>query len=158
MICVEACKNTWFSYAYPRPALTVDAAVFAKCEEINYILLIERLQYPFANTWALPGGFVEEDETLEWAVSRELKEETSLRLKDYGIVLTPFKAYSEPDRDPRGRTVSMVFSAILDVDELPEILGQDDAKNAKWINIDSLPSLAFDHSKILQDLRSTLHL
>lgn len=156
VICIEGCGKEWFAYPYPRPALTVDAAIFAKYENKKYILLVNRLHEPFANTWALPGGFVEEDETLEWAVVRELKEETSLRLKDYEIELKAFKGYSEPDRDPRGRTISMVYSAIFDVDELPEVKGRDDAKEAKWINLENLPTLAFDHAKILHDLRSEI--
>ena len=91
-----------YTYKYPRPALTVDAIVFNDNSEI---LLIQRSSKPFKDLWAFPGGFVNEDETVETAVCRELEEETGIN----DVELKQFHTYSEPDRDPRHRTVTVAF-------------------------------------------------
>ncbi len=135
-----------YTYKYPRPALTVDAIVLTK--QPAKILLIKRKKDPFAGMWALPGGFIEMDETLEQACRRELKEETGLTAE----TLTQFKAYGEPDRDPRHRTISIVFYTFLKTPEKPK--GMDDAADAKWFSINNLPPLAFDHQLILKDFFS----
>jgi len=135
-----------FVYKYPRPALTVDAVVFC-VEETNYsVLLIKRKNSPFQDCWAFPGGFVDMDETVEQAAVRELEEETCLN----NISLRQFKTYSAIDRDPRGRTVSVVFVGFTDSTNR-EVKGADDAAEAKWFSLNKLPELAFDHKEILQD-------
>lgn len=133
------------TYKYPRPALTTDALVFgydAKSQKLK-ILLIQRLNEPFKNKWALPGGFVDMNETVEQCVVRELKEETGLQINNFEQLITASKL----NRDPRGRTISVVFWAITEINY--EVNGYDDAKDAKWFSIFDLPELAFDHSEIL---------
>lgn len=134
---------TKYTYKYPRPALTVDIIVIRETNQKKEILLIQRLNLPFKDQWALPGGFVDMDETLEQAAVRELEEETGLT----DISLKQFKAYSEPGRDPRGHTISVVFTGLLTVDS--RVKAGDDAKSASWFNVDNLPLLAFDHSQII---------
>ncbi len=135
-----------YCYDYPRPAVTVDAAVLVKQNKQWFILLIERKHDPFKGCYALPGGFVEEDETLETAIARELHEETNLVLDN----LQQFRAYSRPDRDPRGRTISVIFTSVLDA--FPAAVAGDDAAAVKWFPIDQLPELAFDHGEIVKDI------
>ena len=132
-------------YEYPRAALTVDAIVLAKEKSKEYVLLIERGAEPFLNKWALPGGFVNLDETLENACRRELMEETGLKIEK----MSQFKAFDDIYRDPRHRTISVVFWA--EVNKRSKVRGNDDAANAKWFQVDSLPGLAFDHQKILAE-------
>jgi len=134
-----------FTYKYPRPALTVDTVIFRKNEQ-KEVLLIQRLNEPFKDLWAFPGGFVDMDETVEDAASRELFEETSLS----GIVLKQFYTYSAIHRDPRHRTVSVVFVGKAKSDAEPN--AGDDAKNAQWFSLNDLPALAFDHAEILKDI------
>lgn len=134
-----------YTYEYPRPAVTVDAVVFRKNALGDWeVLLIKRKNEPYANHWALPGGFLDEDETLEEAVVRELFEETSLK----GVKLTQLKAFSKPDRDPRGRTISIAFVGVLSKDA--KVYPKDDAKEVNWFPISNLPPLAFDHKEIIQ--------
>ncbi|MFA5419682.1 MAG: NUDIX hydrolase [Bacteroidales bacterium] len=132
-----------YEYAYPRPALTVDALIICKSTTETQILLIQRKHPPFENLWALPGGFMDMDETLEQAVVRELQEETGLVCHN----LQQFKSFSTVDRDPRGRTISVVFWEVLT--EIPEITAGDDAKKAQWFPVEQLPQLAFDHGEII---------
>ena len=133
-----------YTYKYPRAALTVDAIVFVK-SEITSVLLIERGREPFRNKWALPGGFVDMDETLECACIRELEEETGLQVEK----MQQFRTYDAIDRDPRHRTISVVYS--VEMEEQEPVTGSDDAVQAKWFSIDDLPELAFDHADILAD-------
>ena len=131
-------------YKYPRPSLTVDAVVF-KQEGVNsYVLLIQRKNPPYKEKWALPGGFVDMDETLESAVSRELMEETGIS----DVEFRQLHAFSSLERDPRGRTVSVVFWGLLPNKKNP--VAGDDAADARWFNLNNLPPLAFDHQEILQ--------
>ena len=134
-----------YNYKYPRAALTVDAIVFASENSSKYILLIQRGIEPFKNKWALPGGFVEMDETLETACKRELAEETGLSVKK----MTQFKTFDAVNRDPRHRTISVAFFAELN--ERKTVKGGDDAARAEWFPVSDLPELAFDHSQILND-------
>lgn len=137
-----------FTYKYPRAALTVDAIVFVKSETTISVLLIERGGEPFKNKWALPGGFVDLDETLEKACIRELEEETGLQVEK----MQQFRAYDAIDRDPRHRTISVVYSVQL-AGKMP-VKGNDDAAQARWFSIDDMPELAFDHADILNDFFS----
>jgi 8-oxo-dGTP diphosphatase len=132
-----------FTYAHPRPALTVDALIFSNRK--NMVLLIQRGNPPFKDQWALPGGFVGMKETLEEAVERELFEETGLS----DLNLEQFHAFSAPDRDPRHRTISVVFVGYTEPGESKHRAG-DDARDVQWFDIDKLPPLAFDHMKIIE--------
>lgn len=150
-----------FTYQYPRAALTTDAIVFVKEERIpsflgeedkdgiltnnTFILLIKRGREPFKNKWALPGGFINMDETLETACKRELLEETGLKVER----MTQFKTYDAINRDPRGRTVSVVF--YVEILEKENVKGSDDAAKADWFSITDLPELAFDHQQIVEE-------
>jgi 8-oxo-dGTP diphosphatase len=126
--------------------LTVDSILIVDDE----ILLIQRGQDPFKGKWALPGGFVEEEEKVLTAAERELQEETGIS----GIKLKEFATYADPGRDPRGRVVSLVYWARLKTK--PKAIGGDDAAEARWFSMKDLPELAFDHAKILQDFREFL--
>ncbi len=145
-----------FTYDYPRPAVSVDIAVFhAEKRGPTKLLLIKRLRDPFAEHWALPGGFLDMDETLEEAAVRELREETQVQANR----LEPIGAFSRVDRDPRGRVISFGFLAVLPDAPTPEAVAGDDAKDAAWFPLDALPPLAFDHAQIVeqavQQLRQT---
>lgn len=133
-----------YTYNYPRAALTVDAIVFVPDSEITWVLLIERGNEPFKKRWALPGGFINMDETLEEACKRELLEETGLKVD----AMTQFKAFDAINRDPRHRTISVVFSVGLK--EKVQVAGGDDASRADWFPITELPDLAFDHESVLR--------
>lgn len=134
------------TYAYPRPALTVDTVVLAGPAEARAVLLVRRAQEPYAGRWALPGGFVDENEPLEHAARRELAEETALRLE------LPFRqvgAFGDPGRDSRGWTVGVAFVVELSPGSEPDVRGGDDAEEAAWHRLDALPPLAFDHERIV---------
>ncbi|NLO03012.1 MAG: NUDIX hydrolase [Bacteroidales bacterium] len=132
-----------YTYKYPRPALTVDAIVFVK--DPFSVLLIRRGKEPYKGKWALPGGFVEMNELLEVACIRELGEETGLEIEE----MQQFRAFDSIGRDPRGRTISVVF--FTELGSLPEVRGGDDADLAGWFSFFDLPPMAFDHQQILQD-------
>jgi 8-oxo-dGTP diphosphatase len=128
------------------PLLTVDIVITSNIEKGEPFVLIERKHPPAG--WALPGGFVDLGETVEQAAIREAKEETSLDVTLTGLL----GVYSDPGRDPRGHTVSVVFTATAE----GELEARDDAKNAGWFGFDELPALAFDHAQILADYREWL--
>lgn len=134
-----------YQYTYPRPALTVDALILANTSEGAHLLLIQRKNPPFQDCWALPGGFMNMDETLEQAVVRELQEETGLVCKN----LQQFKTFSVVNRDPRGRTISVVFWEVIA--GIPKTTAGDDAKKAQWFSVNQLPELAFDHKQIVAE-------
>lgn len=133
-----------YTYKYPRPAVTADCIVITREAEPK-VLLIQRGDQPFKGGWAFPGGFMNMDETTEQCAIRELEEETGLRL----LKIQQIGAYSKVDRDPRGRTVTVAYLAI--VDEPIAVNGQDDAATAQWFPLSALPELAFDHDEIIQD-------
>lgn len=154
VLVVEGCSQSVYAYAYPRPAITVDFILLAQLpDQSRHLLLIRRLNDPCKGCLAFPGGFLDEKETLEWAAGRELREETGIRLKDYGVEPRFFRPYSEPDRDPRGRIVTMVFHALIECGTLPVVQGGDDAAQADWYPVDNLPQMAFDHAKIWSDFQ-----
>lgn len=134
-----------YTYDYPRPAITVDAVVLFRSAGISNILLVRRKNPPFDGYWSFPGGFVDENETLEEAVVRETEEETGLK----GLFFNQFKAFSEPNRDPRHRTITVVFYAFVSSDI--SAMAGDDAAEAEWFPLDHLPDLAFDHGIILKE-------
>lgn len=135
-----------YTYEYPRPMLTVDAAVFHRDRDgVDRVLLIRRAHAPFAGCWALPGGFLDMDETLEAAATRELAEETGLR----GLNLRQCCIADAPDRDPRGRTLSVVYAGELRGD-MPQPRAGDDAAEAAWHTVSRLPPMAFDHRALVE--------
>lgn len=135
-----------YTYPYPRPAVTVDVAIFMPTNGNHKILLIERAQEPYKGLYALPGGFVEIQETLEEAAQRELEEETGLKT----LQLTQVHTFSDPDRDPRGRVISTCFAAVLmDANQL-DLRAGSDAADVGWFVINELPALAFDHGLVIQ--------
>lgn len=143
-------KKRGFTYPFPRPSLTVDI-VLVTTESRPRILLIQRKAEPFAGRWALPGGFVDENEHLIEAARRELKEETGLHEVDLEQLYT----FGDPGRDPRGWTVSVVYIGRVRPDAVKPIAG-DDAAAVSWCPLDALPDLAFDHATILNLARKRL--
>ena len=139
-----------YVYDYPRASVTVDIIVFCMFDKEMSVLLIQRGKEPFREKWALPGGFIEMEETLLETGRRELKEETGLE----NIILHQFKSYGDPHRDPRGRTISVVFYGFT-TPENSSVVGGDDASEAAWFPINRLPELAFDHNQILNDMISS---
>lgn len=134
-----------YTYEYPRPALTVDCVIFGLDESRELkVLLIERANEPFKGQWALPGGFVDMDEGLEKAALRELQEETGVT----NVFIEQLYTFGTPERDPRGRVVSVAYYALVNLVKHP-VHAASDANNAKWFKIEDIPSLAFDHSSIL---------
>lgn len=125
--------------------VAVDAVVFGYDQKGLSVLLIERKHPDGKKKWALPGGFVEDDEGLELAVKRELKEETNLSLK----YLQQFHTFGEVDRDSRGRIISVAHLVLVNKTKHKAKSG-DDAKDVKWLPISMLPKLAFDHNDIVQ--------
>ena len=132
-----------YTYRYPHPAVTADCIVFVCQNEKTQVLLIKRGSEPCKDMWALPGGFMNIDESAEEAAIRELKEETGIDVKE----VTQVGAYSKVDRDPRERVITIAFYTVID--NPVKAVGQDDAKQAEWFTLDNLPTLAFDHSEIL---------
>lgn len=133
-----------YSYEYPRPAVTVDILLLYKENNKYEILLIKRKNEPYKNRWAMPGGFVDENEDLLVAAKRELIEETGILTENIIQLVT----VGTPGRDPRGHTISVVYGAVIDEKTDPN--AGDDADDANWFDIDNLPELAFDHLEILE--------
>ncbi len=134
-----------YSYEYPRGALTVDCVVFGIDDEDLKVMLIQRGQEPFEGKWALPGGFVRVEETLESAARRELEEETGLSK----VYLEQLYTFGAVDRDPRERVVSVAYYALVKLGD-HRVQAATDARDAAWFGVHDTPSLAFDHAEILQ--------
>ena len=134
-----------YTYQYPRPSLTTDTVVFKVKDTTTQLLLIQRKFPPYKGKWALPGGFMDMDETLEQSAARELEEETGLK----NVELQQLKAFSTLERDPRGRTISVIFWGVAD--ESSEPVAGDDAAKAQWFDITKLPELAFDHQEVVDE-------
>jgi 8-oxo-dGTP diphosphatase len=132
-----------YTYEYPRPAVTVDAIIVSERKSEMVVLLIMRKFPPYEGKWALPGGFVNIDETLHDACKRELFEETGLENTE----LKQFYTFDAVGRDPRHRTISVIFNGWTD--EPVHLTGRDDAMKADWFPIISLPEMAFDHAEII---------
>jgi 8-oxo-dGTP diphosphatase len=133
------------TYQYPRAALTVDCVVFGLDDQELKVMLIQRGLPPFEGKWALPGGFVRVDETLDEAARRELQEETGLSK----IFLEQLYTFSEVDRDPRERIVSVAYYALVNLRD-HQVHAATDAQDAAWFGVHDVPSLAFDHAEILR--------
>jgi 8-oxo-dGTP diphosphatase len=132
------------TYEYPRPALTVDCVVFGFDDDALQLLLIRRGIEPYKGKWALPGGFVHLDEDLDAAARRELLEETGVR----DLFLEQLYTFGAPNRDPRGRVVSVAYVALVKAANHPAT-GDTDAAEAKWFPANKIPKLAFDHAVIV---------
>ncbi len=139
-----------YTYEYPRPAVTVDVVVVAPGERPR-VLLIRRKHPPFAGAWALPGGFIDMGETLDAAARRELYEETGIRAGR----LEQLHTFGDPGRDPRGRTISVVYLTFRKKTG-QEPRPADDAAEVGWHPLHRPPPLAFDHARILALVRRRL--
>lgn len=128
-----------------KPSVTVDCVVFGldKSADVR-VLLIKRAYEPYKNSWALPGGFIKENETLDAAAQRELEEETGVR----NIFIEQLYTFGNLNRDPRGHVISVAYFALINLEEHPTSAATD-AKDAQWFKLSELPELAFDHSEIL---------
>lgn len=136
-------KALEFCYKYPHPAVTADCVIFGFDGVSIKVLLIQRGIEPYKGRWALPGGFVNINETAEECACRELAEETGLK----GVFMEQFHTFSEVHRDPRERVITIAYYALV---RLAEVRGGDDAANARWFSHGDIPSLAFDHDCILR--------
>ncbi len=134
-----------FCYDYPRPALTADCAIFGFDETDLKVLLIERGIEPYKGKWAFPGGFVQMNETTEEGAKRELFEETGLK----DVFIEQLYTFSDVERDPRGRVVTVAYFALVLLNNFYPKAG-DDANKAAWFSVKDIPTLAFDHEKILR--------
>jgi len=139
------------TYDHPRAALTVDCVVFGLDDDGLKVLLIERGQEPFAGRWALPGGFVRLDETLDQTALRELREETGLSR----VFLEQLYTVGDLGRDPRERVVTVTYYALVRLSD-HQVQAATDASNAAWYPVDKRPRLAFDHDAILERARARL--
>jgi 8-oxo-dGTP diphosphatase len=133
-----------YTYDFPRPRVSCDMVVFAQVHGERHVLLIRRGNEPFKGDWALPGGFVEEGETLDACAHRELLEETGVS----GVRLRQLGTWGDPGRDPRGWSISVAYWGEVE-GVLPEARGGDDAAHAEWKPVDRLPTLAFDHADMV---------
>jgi len=132
---------------YPKPSVTVDIIVFSVQNNDLKVLLIKRAIDPFKDNWAIPGGFIKLEESLENAAKRELKEETGI---DYAY-LEQLYTFGDVNRDPRGRVITVAYYALLDKESAKQIIKADtDVSDVAWFSVAKLPTLAFDHSKILE--------
>jgi 8-oxo-dGTP diphosphatase len=129
---------------YPKPSVTVDVVIMTLRGEELQVLLVKREIMPYRGQWAIPGGFVHLDESLEAAARRELCEETGVT----DVYLEQLYTFGEPERDPRGRVISVAYIALTPAPLLAK--AGSDAREARWWPMSELPALAFDHDKILQ--------
>jgi len=141
---------------YKKPSVTVDVIVCTIKNDDLFVLLIKRKYPPFKNFWAIPGGFVNIDlqESLEDAATRELEEETNVK----NIYIEQLKTYGDPYRDPRSRIITVVYFALVPENKIDQqfLKAKDDAKEIDWFSINNLPDLAFDHRKIIEDLKTRI--
>ena len=138
-------------YPYPRPALTVDCVVFGLDQADLKVLLIQRKLEPFQHAWALPGGFVHVDETLDVAARRELAEEAGVT----DVYLEQLYTFGELHRDPRERVVTVAYYALAKLGD-HKLRAATDAVGVGWFGLDDLPKLAFDHEMIVERARERL--
>ncbi len=130
---------------YERPAVTVDVVTFTLRDHDLKVLLIRRKHPPFAGYWAIPGGFVQMDESLEAGALRELEEETGV----CDVYIEQLYTFGQPNRDPRTRVITVAYFALVPASALPALQAGDDAADAQWWSMYDLPPLAFDHVEIL---------
>jgi 8-oxo-dGTP diphosphatase len=131
-------------HQYQKPSVTIDVVIFTIQNDNLKALLVKRNLEPFKSKWALPGGFVRIDESLEEAAKRELKEETGVK----NVYLEQLFSFGEPQRDPRGRVITITYIALINSENI-DLKASTDVSEAKWFSIENTPLLAFDHKKIL---------
>jgi 8-oxo-dGTP diphosphatase len=131
--------------AYEKPSVTVDIVIFTIEDNELKVLLVKRDVEPFKNSWAIPGGFVRMQEHLEEAAKRELEEETGVK----DVYLEQLYTFGEPKRDPRGRVITVSYIALVNSDKI-SLQAATDVSEARWFSVSKLPTLAFDHKKILE--------
>lgn len=134
-----------YTYDYPKPSVTADCALFGFDEEDLKVLLIQRDIEPFSGKWALPGGFVHIDETLDEAARRELREETGVD----GLFLEQLYTFGDVHRDPRDRVITVAYYALVNL-HVHSIKAASDARRALWFPVNDIPQLAFDHEQIME--------
>ena len=143
-----------YHYKYPHPSVTTDCVIFGFDGSNLKVLLVQRGIEPYKGRWAFPGGFLRMDESAEEGALRELREETGLQ----GAYIKQFHTFSDPKRDPRERVITIAYYALV---KLQDVIGGDDAAQARWFALNEVPSLAFDHAQILrraeQELRKQIH-
>lgn len=140
-----------YCYEYPHPAVTTDVVLFTIRDRRLQLLLIRRGGEPFKGHWALPGGFIDIDEDLEQGALRELEEETGVS----GVYVEQLRTYGRPGRDPRERVISVAYYALAPSERL-QLQAASDAAEASWFPVGDLPTLAFDHDKIIQTAHERL--
>jgi 8-oxo-dGTP diphosphatase len=133
-----------YTYEFARPALTVDCVVFGLDATDLKIVLIQRKLPPFEGQWALPGGFVRDQESLDATALRELQEETGI----HNVFLEQLYTFGAVHRDPRERIVTVAYYALVNLDEYP-LAAATDARDVGWFQVANLPKLPFDHSLIV---------
>jgi len=143
--------TTYRAEDYPRPSVTCDVVILTLVEGELRVLLIKRRNWPFEGMWAIPGGFLNMDESLEDAARRELEEETSVK----DLYLEQLYTFGDVGRDPRTRVITVVYYALVDAARL-NVRAGDDAADTQWCSMDALPPMAFDHKNILDYTRQRL--
>ena len=138
-----------YCYRYPHPSVTTDCVIFGFDGAKLRVLLVQRGIEPYKGSWAFPGGFLKMNESAEEGALRELQEETGLE----GAYIRQFHTFTEPQRDPRERVISIAYYALV---RMQEVKGGDDAADARWFALDEVPQLAFDHDRILRKAEQTL--
>jgi ADP-ribose pyrophosphatase YjhB (NUDIX family) len=141
----EAAGHLYDASKFERPSVTVDVVMMSLRQLDLQVLLIKRRAWPYEGMWAIPGGFVTLDESLEAAAKRELQEETGVQ----DVYLEQLYTFGDPGRDPRTRVITVVYFALLDSDRL-QVRAANDAVDVSWFSVYHLPPLAFDHASILQ--------
>lgn len=137
--------NTNETQSWEKPSVTVDVLIFTVQEGDLKIILVKRAIEPYKGSWAIPGGFVRKNESLEDAALRELSEETGVK----DVYLEQLYTFGDPKRDPRGRVVTVAYFALMPAEHL-ELKGTTDVSAAKWFPVNELPKLAFDHQQIVE--------
>lgn len=140
-----------YCYEYPHPAVTTDVVAFTMIRDRLQVLLIQRARPPYQGAWALPGGFINPDETLTECARRELEEETGIA----GVFMEQLHTFSDPDRDPRERVITTAYYALVPPSR-QHVRGASDAIEARWFDLEGLPPLAFDHADIVRTARARL--
>lgn len=158
-------QSSAVTYEHPRPMVAVDLVVITPMSERLKVLLVRRGNAPYEDHWALPGGFIEMDETLEDSAKRELAEETGLKLsglaKEPGLAsqqawMEQLQTFGDPDRDPRGRVISVAHLVLIRPGRMPEVQAGDDAAEVQWFSLKNPPKTAFDHRRILRTAEQRL--